>query len=485
MLQFLPDAPETTPEVLVDVSLVPTTRGYRNPYTPVSAGIAALASDSLGGALVYKLDGSTRTLAGTATRLYEIAGGSWSDVSRGALYSIGSAKWRFVQFGDTTLACNKATQLQYSNSGAFADIANSPKAACIETAAYFVMLADCDDTGTGLATGFGNQADRWWCSQIFTPTGTWAPASSTQANTGRLSDTPGAIKGLKRLGNDIVAYKEKALYIARYVGGSETWKFQIVASDVGCATQDAVVSAGAVHFFIGDSDIFQFDGMARPVPIGAGIKEWFFARLNRTYRSAMESLHDAVNSTVYWFYPSGSATTPTSCLAYNYVSKTWGHFEIGLRNALSAVTSSITYDTLGNYFATYDDLTGVGYDSPFWLANTPVLSLIGTDNILYSLTSTTGDSSLTTGWIGGEDQVSTCDRVRPRFRDRPATAQITPRTINQLGDSPTTNPGSDINASTGNFDLIQAGNYHQFSMAFTGSMEIEAIAPRFPGASGQ
>ena len=72
-------------------------------------GFPALAAACNGAASLARLDGNTRFIAGMQDALYEGSGGSWTDVSA-TTYAIGDAKWRFAQFGNTSLAIFKAIQ---------------------------------------------------------------------------------------------------------------------------------------------------------------------------------------------------------------------------------------------------------------------------------------------------------------------------------------------------------------------------------------
>ena len=479
MLSFLPDSSDIAPEILQSVVGVPTLRGYKSPPSGIDAGLSALAAASQGGAFLVKLDGSVRTIVGTSTKLYEAGSTSWTDVSRGGSYTAGAARWRFAQFGNTSLAINKATVLQSSTSGAFADVSNAPKAGCMEAAAGFVMLANCDDTGSGLGTGFGDQPNRWWCSQLFNPTGSWDTTAGTAsaaagATSGLLVETAGAINALKRLNSNIVAYKDKSIYVGQYVGAPVGWQWTCISTDVGCASQEAVVAAQSAHYFIGSDDIYAFDG-TRPTPIGAGVREWFFARLNRLYASNIQAIHDRATQTIYWFYPSGSDGTLNSCLVYHYGTQRWGAFDLTILDVLEAVTSTITYDSIGSLYSTYDDLPAISYDSPFWNASTPVLSYISSAYKLTSLSGGGASSSLRTGWYGDEVAVSAVTRVRPRFRTSPTSSTLTGSTVMNLGDTPTVGASTDL--SSGWYNVIQAGNFHRFDLTFTGSMEIESLKP--------
>lgn len=474
MLSFLPDAPESTPDILTDVDAIPTLRGYSGPPANLTAGYAALAAACIGAALMFRLDGTTRLLAGTQSKLYEGSGTSWTDVSRVGSYTTGDTKWRFAQSGNTSLAISKAVQLQSSTSGAFANVANAPKAALMETVGDFVLLANCDDTGTGLATGYGDQPNRWWCSQIYLPTATWAPSVSTQATSGLLVASPGACTGLKRLGAQAVIYKARSMYLGTYVGAPEVFQWQLIPGEIGVANNEAVVSIGAAHLFVGFEDIYSFDG-SRPTPIGAGIKEFFFADLNKSYAYRIEGIHDFQNQCVWWFYPSGASTTLNAAIIYNYRTQRWGRTSRSIECPLTSVASAVTYDGLATLFASYDLLPAISYDSPFWQSGAPILSVIDTTHTLNTLTGTAATWYITTGYIGDDAKVLTCTRVRPRYGSKPMTASMTAYSSMALGDVPTTGSTSDINGNR--YDLIQSARWHQFNLTMTGDGEIQAVLP--------
>lgn len=123
--------------------------------------------------------------------------------------------------------------------------------------------------------GLGDAPDGWGCSGIRDQT-IWTPSVSTQCAAGRLLDSPGAIRAGAALGSDVVAYKNTSMYVGRYVGPPIIWAWQRVPGDIGCSGAESVVVVGTQHFFIGPSDFYVFDGTV-PRPIGAPVREWFFA----------------------------------------------------------------------------------------------------------------------------------------------------------------------------------------------------------------
>jgi len=487
-LKFLPDLDVTTPEVLTDVSnAAPSILGYEGFPTGVDLGVAAASENVTGAALSFRLDGSAVLFIGTDDTLQKAGTSTWEDLTDSSYatgYSVGTERWRFVAYGDTTIAANKAVILQsYNYANDFDEVENSPKARYMETASGFVMLADCNDTDTGLSTAYGDQGHRWWCSQIFNPTGTWAPDVSTQATTGLLVDSPGPITGLRRLGGDIVAFKKSAVHVGRYVGPPVVWQWARIPGDVGCNVQEAAVSIGNRILFIGDEDIYSFDGTV-PIPIGLGIKEWFFAEeLNKTYASSITGVHDQANARVMWWYPSGSDGTLNSVLIYNYEAQSWGHAEVTIQAIAFAQVSGVTYDGFGAAMvalsgqadAEYDEIPQINYESPYFQAGAPIVSYIGTDKKVYLLSGTPGTWSITTGDIGDPDGFSLLRKVKPKWRTRPTTSTLVHRHRNDPGDAHTEEAA--VSLDTDRFHTLRSARWHSYRLTCTGTGEIEAFRP--------
>ena len=104
-----------------------------------------------------------------------------------------------------------------------------------------------------------------------------------------------------------------------------------------------------------------------------------------------------------------------------------------------------------------------------------MLSYIDTSHVLKTLTGVSTSSYIKTGYIGDDAIVSTCTRVRPRYRTKPTTATITPQTLMALGDTPSSLAASSINGDR--FDVMQSARWHRFRFDFTGAMEIESLLP--------
>ena len=159
-LGYAPDLDPTTPGVVTDCDMLePSIRGLRGAPSAVSTEYTALAGECRGSALVKKLDGTKRLLAGTQTRIYEASGGSWVDRSETTVTAYAGSsesRWEFRQFGDVTIAQNGVDEPQESTASAFATVSTIPIAKLIETASGFLVCANVVDASYAFSgTGFG------------------------------------------------------------------------------------------------------------------------------------------------------------------------------------------------------------------------------------------------------------------------------------------------------------------------------------------
>jgi hypothetical protein len=434
------------------------------PSLATISGVPPLIAECRNAAVGTKLDGSRRVFAGTAAALYELVAGAWSDVSRGAGYTLGADdRWDAVQFGDATLLANKSCKIQRSpGSGAFADIASAPQAMAIESAAGFVVAFN---------TNAGN--DYWHCCALMDDTD-WAISLSNQATSGRLVSTPGEITAAKVFGDQIVAYKDRSMYLGRYVGSPVVWQWDVVPGDVGCVGPDAVTDLGGLgHIIVGRSDIMLFDG-TRPVSIVSNVlRQWFYSNVSQQFLYRTIVIHDKQNGVVWIFYPSVSSSVCDQALVYHLTTKRWGKATQTIEAALNYVQSGASIDGLDAYAATIDTLPPVSLDSQYWLAGGRVMSLMTSAHQLSTLSGVCGASSMTL-WDVGDDQVVTqLKRLRVGYQVAPASASAVGQ--QKLSRGETLAAGSTGAYVAGKFDMRQSARFHRVRVDAVGDWVAAAV----------
>lgn len=467
---FAPDLDPATPGILVDCdAIVPTLKGMAAANVPVNVGLPVLPTTPTSGFVAKLLDGTRRLFAGSATKIYEAVSAAWVDRSAVGNYT-GAGLWEWAVFGNATLATNNSQPVQASLPGAsFAAIAGAPIAQNICVASGFVMVTNMTNGALGAAP------DGWQCSALFDHT-SWTPSAATQSAAGRMVDSPGPIVATAALGSDVVAYKGNSMYLGRYIGPPIIWAWQRIPGDTGCIGQKAVVEVVDRHFFVGNNDIYVFDGTA-PQSIGAPVKNFFFGDLAASFRHLVVAASDLERELVYFYYPSRNSADGglDRCLIYNIKTNSWGFWRVGnigpVQAALEYTTTGVVYDAFYGT-ATYDTLPEVSYDSPFWLVDAPAPAVfIG--GVLQSLTGEPTDSYWVTGDYGDVTDFSFLKRLTPRWTTEPLSASG--RNFYKLSSGSENSNDQQIELSRGRFDFRRSARWHSFRVDQVGPNTLHLI----------
>lgn len=477
ILGFMPDAEQTVPGILSDCeNLIPSLVGMSGaPVGVAPNGVPALSAECRGGSVIRKLDNTRRILAGTATAIYELVSSAWSDVSRGTAYTGGSeSRWSIAQFGDATIMANRADAMQRSTSGAFADISGAPKAEIVFSVGAFVMALNVNDGA--------EKPDGWHCCAAFDET-SWTPSTTTQATRGRLVSTPGALTAGARLGEYAVAYKERSIYLGQYVGAPVVWDWiQVPGGEAGCVGKEAICDIGGAHFIVGNDNFWLFDG-TRPTPLGDGvIRQWWVDNSSAQYRYKTICTLDQETNRVWVFFVSKNASSLDSALVYHIQSKMWGRVSIAIEAAITYTSPSATIDGLTSFSATIDGLPNIPFDSQYWAAGGRALSVFNTAHQLQSLTGQSASSSLTSGVVGDDENLSLLQQIRLRYSMAPTSATVT--TEHAMNSGTSFAPGVSGVMNDGKFDTLKSSRWHKARIDFVGPVTVTHMAAKFK-ASGR
>lgn len=468
VLGFLPDADPSTPGVLTSVTnMIPYEKGMKAaPTGQTPSDVPVLADTCAGAAVVTKLDGSRRIFAGTITKLYELQSGSWVDVSSGTYTGTADSKWSITQFGNSTLASNKADTIQRSaGSGSFAAISGAPKAKIVFSVGTQVMALNVND-GT-------DKPDGWHCCAVYDETD-WTPSTVTLANNGRIVSAPGEFTAGGKLGEYAIGYKEKSIHIGQFVNAPLVWDWtQAAGGDAGCVGQDAWCDIGGAHFLVGIDNFWIFDG-SRPVPVGENqTRRWFYENANASYLYRTQCVCDRQNNVVWIFYCSSTASTPDKALVYHLKTQQWGLVNINVEATLNYTSSGFQIDDLPTLSATIDGLSGFTFNSQFWLTGGRSLAAFNSSHQLQSITGPAASSGMTSGDVGDDDQYTLLNRIRVRFEQgyKPTAASCESFTRASMGDAPAIASSASM-TDGGRFDVIQSARWHRAAFNFTGDCRV-------------
>lgn len=489
-LGFTPDIDPTTPGAMpVVINLVPTLKGMKS--APSGAEVSsALPATCAGIKVLQKTSGERRTIAAVASgsnaKILELqTAGSWATVSATVASDASYARWAFSQLGDTSLASNYIEAIHYATATTFAAIQGAPKAKFLVGVQNFTVALNTADA-TASAT-FGTSPDRWWCHAFQDPT-SWTPSITTQAASGRLIGNGGPITAGAPFGGGLVVFKQREMFFGQHVGPPSIFDFQRIPGDQGCVGMEAVADIGGPLFFVGDDNLWIYDG-SRPRPVGSDVvTRWFLNGSNPSLRKNTIVRHDQSNGLVWVFFVSSSGSGLDSALVYNIAANKWGFSKINIPGATNTqltaacnfVTNGVTWNTINTIASTWDSLPPIAWDSEAWQAQGNVLAFVsGSSQVLHSLNGPAVAQQFQTHFFGDENSgVSIAGRIHFRFAIEPPANDGVCTVVSSptIGAREYTSYISSSPMTKGYFDIRNVGKYHQAGINFSGSMEVIGVS---------
>lgn len=457
-LQYAPDADYTQPNILnAVVNRIPTFRGtYKPAYSLATAGYGNVTG-VLGGAILKRFDGTVGVYQGDATKLYEANGsGTWTDRSRGGGYTNTATSWQFAVYGSDVIATNNVDAMQRTTGAgiAFADLAGAPKAKCVAILANIALAFNYDD---------GSRFGDGWKSSDAGNIANWTAGATSEASSGRFTDTAGPINACATLNETVIVWKSRGMYVGRYVGGDKKWDWQLLNADIGCVAPDAWVHTDVGIVFVSERDVFLYDG-GQVRSIGSGrVRNTFFAVAAQSNSSFIKLTYEPAESLVYVYVSVSGATGCDTAFAWNHTSDKWGLAGAGGRFGNSTFNFIIAVFRNPNN----SDIVSRGFTTANGLA-AMVVSSEGTAVIPRSTTYANGEtSSLSTGLIGEVDKIYEVKRVTPKFLvgQTPSTDTLTVGYNEATYGGTLTTVSFNFDSANWRFDGLQSARVFQFTHA--------------------
>ena len=477
-LLFAPDLdPDQPGNIQAATGIRPSLRGY------VSFAVMREFNDASGWGAIgttpnnmwgHHWSTNGRVIAGSSTRLYELsltAVGTFTvtDVSLGASdyvapsYATGTddeqdpSYWCFASVGDNIYASNKFTariQKQTAKAGIFADVSGTPTCSTMLSFQNFLFAGNCGNYGavTGQKdmvawSGLGN-AD------------TWVPDQATQAGYQRLLDIPGRIVALKPLGNQLIVYKQKGIWVGTYNGVPILWAFVPVDWNIGVNAAynmpPPIVDIGSAHVFVGAEDIYIFNG-GQPQSLTIGTVRRYlrsiYFNVNNGRLSPTRVSHDVQTGDIYfWAYG----------LVYNHWFKKWGALPT---NDVDVAVASCE-----------SNAPGIGGGAP-GVINDPGMLIAKSDKKIYnryryslSVTAFTYENMTLQAEGGNNAMATTLQRVVPKWSLAPAgTCTLTYYRRTAMGGAATVDGAGTWDGTNYRFDLLRNSYWHRSDVTVVSS----------------
>lgn len=476
LADWLPDQPPTATKGTPYLKNVyPVANGYKPIKDLVAISSNSLDSKALGAFSGQKSDGTVSSFAGDSTKLYQLSGGAYSNVSKAGDYTLNAEdRWAFIQFGDRIIATNISTPAQYfdmASSTLFANLAGSPPQARYGAVVReFVVLANTADGVNNVAwSGFNNSEQ-------------WTPGTN-QADEQDLPDG-GWIHGIT--GGEVgYIFQEHAITRMTYVGPPAIFQFDTIERNRGLAAPGSLIQVGSMIFFRSHDGFYVLEGstgVSRPIGTEK-IDRWFKDEAGPGVISQMSSAFDADNKLVFWSFVSGGASdpeTPDRILVYNWATDKWGNAELEHDMIYSGLTEGLTLEQLDAIYGSLEDIPG-SLDSRAWTGGAYQISAFDPDHTLSTFSGDTLEAVVdSTEFEAIPGRRSRLLNIRPLCDTSAATALV--RSREKLSADLTDGTSASM-VDSGDIPVNQTGRTHRAQVTipagsdwnYIHGLEIEAV----------
>ena len=457
--EWLPDRAALGLQAAVTaLNVRPSEDGFR-PVPGLSTQSDALTARAQGASAVRNTAGAVSYYAGDETKLYRLAGSTFSDVSGATYTTAEDANWEFAKFGNTILATNYADAVQGATigSGNFSDQFTStdkPKAYHVDIVRDFVVLGNTNDTTDGV-----KPSRVWWgginSSVDMTPSATTQSDFQDMPDGGWVQRVVGGIEyGL--------VFQEEMIRRMTYVGTPLIFSIDSIDRARGTPIPQSVITYGRFVFFIASDGFFMTDGV-QTQPIGNGkVDRTFWDQFDIAYASRVSAAIDPVSKVVMWAFPGtgSSSGNPNKIYFYHWPTGKWSEAEVDTEVIFRALAKGYTLDGLDAVSTNLDTLA-FSLDSRAWTGQQIKLAIFNQSHILTFMDGSNLAATIDTGDVQlNPAGLATVNNVSPLVDGGTAiTVALDERA--RIQDSVSFGTASTID-SNGRCNLLSTARFHRF-----------------------
>lgn len=369
--EWLPDAADLgNPGSLSVINAFPGLNSYK-PVPALVTQTNALTGRPLAAVSARDKDGNIFQYAGDSTKLYELGGTTWADVSIVAGYlTAAEERWEFARWKNKMLATNLADDPQQITFGdaLFANLTTDLKAAHIAGVGNFVVMGNTTDVVDGTVP---NRV-RW---SAFNDETSWTVSPVTLSDFRDLQ-AGGAVLGV--VGGEYgVIIMEQSVWRMSFVGSPTVFQFDEVLPGLGALSRGSIVDLAGTVYFLSEQGFVALTAGTQAEFIGAAKVDTFIRNdIDMSNLHRVSAVADAQAGRILWAYP-GSGNTggrPNKILVYDRALQRWSLIEDEIELLWRGSSSALSLDAADEF---PDDIDAVGaptLDSSIYAGGAPQLA---------------------------------------------------------------------------------------------------------------
>ncbi len=192
----------------------------------------------------------------------------------------------------------------------------------------------------------------------------WWPEATNQAGSYRLS-RGSTIVTVIQTRQEILVWKDTALYSMQYLGPPYVWGFQILGDNFSVAGPNVCAVANNVTYWMGTDKFYMYTGRVETLP--CTLRQYVFDDINLDQESQFFATTNEAYNEVWWFYCSANSDVIDRYVVFNHLDNIWYYgtmtrtawLDTALRESPIAVTYSVPtfYGTISGTTLTVTQIT--------------------------------------------------------------------------------------------------------------------------------
>lgn len=460
---------------LVALNCIPYGDVYK-PFSDLSDVTQTLPSKCLGSFCYRDADSNVTIFAGTATGLYMLDSGAWTEVTRGVAamsivpYTTGAdGFWDIINYGTLVIATNYNDDIQVYDMAAdteFSQLSSTaPRCRRFNIVNNFLMCVDTVD-GDG-AVGY---RVRW--SPLANPKGDWSDDINTQADHEDIAGGDYSNSFVAQLEAFAVVVQGRALWRIDYVGGDTIFNFTLIYDGRGSLLPRSCLSNGNSIFFLGEDGYYQYDGTGLIAIGNKKIDKYFYSIFDETNDFSMNAQIDPLRKLAIWAFPSNATGGTGVCdmmAIFNWTDMRWSFIQQTSDCLFNYISTGFNMDNMDSVFPNVD-LMPFSLDSRVLTGGKTALGAFNSDHALALFTGNVKTATLQTTEIRPSSAGRTLlASIIPYIEGVGATIQARLGSRNFLNDDVVWTEFVSQNPYTGNIDFEVDAAFHRVEVQVSGT----------------
>jgi hypothetical protein len=138
-----------------------------------------------------------------------------------------------------------------------------------------------------------------------------------------LADSVGSIIDMRVLGDNLLIYKQRSVYLMMYIGGNNIFSVKQVFNSIGALAKDCIAEINGQHLVLTTDDVILTDGNSFKSIIDGKLRKHLFSSINNQALNAAYVTQYYKFSEVWVCVPVGSSKTANRAYVYNYATGIW------------------------------------------------------------------------------------------------------------------------------------------------------------------